>query len=71
MSDEILYFVKGTGECVVGLEKYSVRPGDFVLVPKDTPHSIRNTHALDDMISILAQSPLPCEHVPVDTGEAL
>lgn len=69
LSDEILYFVEGVGQCVVGKELYEVTSGDLVLVPKDAPHSIRNTHASKNMVCILAQSPLPCEHVPVDTGE--
>lgn len=63
ISDEILFFVEGVGECVVGEETYTVKPGDLVLVPKDVPHSIRNTHEIDNMVCILAQSPLPCEHV--------
>lgn len=71
LSDEILYFVEGVGQCVVGTESYAVQSGDLILVPKDTPHSIRNTHASQNMVCILAQSPLPCEHVPVDTGEQL
>ncbi len=62
-SDEILYFVKGIGECVVGDETYPVKPGDLVLVPKDAPHAIRNLHESDNMVCILVQSPLPCEHV--------
>lgn len=69
LSDEILYFVEGVGQCVVGKELYEVKPGDLVLVPKDAPHSIRNTHASQNMVCILAQSPLPCEHVPVTTEE--
>jgi quercetin dioxygenase-like cupin family protein len=64
-SDEILYFVEGTGECVVGEEMYAVNAGDLVLVPKDVPHSIRNKHESENMVCILAQSPLPCEHVAV------
>lgn len=63
ISDEILYFVEGTGECVVGGKIYSVKTGDLVFVPKDSPHSIRNTHEKESMVCILAQSPLPCEHV--------
>jgi quercetin dioxygenase-like cupin family protein len=50
---------------VVGEESYEVKSGDLVFVPKDAPHSIRNTHASHNMVCILAQSPLPCEHVPV------
>ncbi len=69
LSDEILYFVEGVGQCVVGKESYTVQSGDLVFVPKDTPYSIRNTHTVQKMVCILAQSPLPCEHVPVDTGE--
>lgn len=69
ISDGILYFVEGVGECVVGNDRYAVRSGDLVFVPKNEPHSIRNTHATQPMVCILAQSPLPCEHVPVDTAE--
>lgn len=66
ISDEILYFVEGSGECVVGADRYPVNAGDLVLVPKDVPHSIRNTHTSENMVCILAQSPLPCDHVPVE-----
>lgn len=64
-SDEILYFVEGTGECVVGTDTYSVKPGDVVLAPKDAPHAIRNMHLKDNLVCVLTQSPLPCEHVAV------
>lgn len=70
ISDEILYFVEGSGECVVGRETYRVERGDLVLVPKNAPHAIRNTHAADNMVCILAQTPLPCEHVPVEPEQA-
>lgn len=65
-SDEILYFVEGSGECVVGDEIYPVNSGDLVLVPKDVPHSIRNKHETGNMVCILVQSPLPCVHVAID-----
>lgn len=68
-SDEILYFVEGVGQCVVGKESYTVKSGDLVFVPKNEAHSIQNTHASQNMVCILAQSPLPCEHVPVGTEE--
>lgn len=67
LSDEVLYFVSGTGECRVGDVVYQVKPGDLVLAPKDAPHSVRNTHATENMVCILAQTPLPCEHVPVNS----
>ena len=63
-SDEVLYFVRGSGECVVGDAVYEVKPGDLVLAPKDAPHAVRNT-GTEDLVCILAQSPLPCVHVPV------
>ena len=69
LSDEILYFVEGEGECVVGLETCAVKPGDLVLVPKNVPHSISNTHPTANMVCILAQSPLPCQHVAVKPEE--
>ncbi|MBI4081155.1 MAG: cupin domain-containing protein [Candidatus Lambdaproteobacteria bacterium] len=68
-SDEILYFTEGEGDCVVGLETFPVKPGDLVLVPKNVPHSIRNTHPTTNMVCILAQTPLPCEHVAVKPEE--
>ena len=69
LSDEILYFIEGSGECIVGSDIIAVGCGDLVYVPKDVPHSIRNTHDKANMLCILAQSPLPCEHVPVKAGE--
>lgn len=69
LSDEILYFVEGEGECVVGLEICPVKPGDLVLVPKNVPHSISNTHATAKMVCILAQSPTPCQHLAVKPEE--
>ena len=69
ISDEILYFVEGHGECIVGSETYEVGSGDLVFVPKDVPHSIRNTHSTANMVCILAQSPLPCQHVAVETED--
>ena len=64
LSDEVLYFVQGTGECVVGDAVYPVKPGDLVLAPKDAPHAVRNTGD-ENLVCILAQSPLPCDHVAV------
>ena len=62
-SDEILYFIEGSGECIVGNDTYKVKPGDVVLVPKNVSHAILNMHETDNMVCVLAQSPLPCEHV--------
>lgn len=65
LSDEVLYFVSGTGTCRVSDAIYPVVPGDLVFVPKDAPHAIRNTNPGENLVCILAQTPLPCEHVPV------
>ena len=62
-SDEILYFVEGIGECIVGDDTFQVKPGDVVLVPKNASHAILNMHESQNMVCVLAQSPLPCEHV--------
>ncbi len=65
-SEEVLYFVRGYGECVVGATTCKVKPGDLVYVGRDVPHAVINTHAQEDLVCILAQAPLPCVHVPVD-----
>ena len=43
--DQILSFVSGTGEAVVGGEKKEVSQGDLVVVPAGTRHNFRNTGA--------------------------
>lgn len=63
-SDEICYFVQGTGDIVVGDEIAAVGPGTCVHVPKDVGHEILNT-GTERMIVVLAQSPLPCAHEKV------
>ena len=64
ISDEVLYFIEGEGKCVVGEKVYQVKGRTTILVPKDIPHSIVNT-GNTPMLCVLAQAPLPCEHVPV------
>lgn len=65
ISDEVLYFVAGKGETVVGKEKVTVSTGSIVLVPKDMAHEIVNTGD-SEMIVVLAQAPLPVSHVAVE-----
>lgn len=43
--DQILSFVSGTGEALVGGEKKEVAQGDLVVVPSGTRHNFRNTGA--------------------------
>ncbi len=40
--DQILSFVTGTGEAIVGGESKQVAPGDLVVVPGGTRHNFRN-----------------------------
>ncbi len=58
LSDEVLHFVSGSGECVVGEAVYPVKPDDLVLAPKDAPHAVRNAGS-ENLDCILAQSRLP------------
>lgn len=68
ISEEVLFFVEGDGECIVGKEITKVTPRTVVWVPKDAPHEIINTGA-ERMIVVLVQAPTPCEHVYVDRTE--
>ncbi len=40
--EEFGYILRGNGEVVSGLDKYSVGPGSLVYTPEGEPHSIRN-----------------------------
>ena len=42
-TDQILTFVSGTGEAIVGSRTVSVVQGDLVAVPAGTRHNFRNT----------------------------
>jgi mannose-6-phosphate isomerase-like protein (cupin superfamily) len=41
--DQILSFVSGTGEALVGDQRRAVTQGDLVVVPAGTRHNFRNT----------------------------
>jgi len=41
--DQVLVFVKGSGEAVVGVEKHDIGPGDMFAVPAGTEHDFTNT----------------------------
>jgi mannose-6-phosphate isomerase-like protein (cupin superfamily) len=41
--DQILTFVSGTGEAIVGGEQKALAPGDLVAVPAGTKHNFVNT----------------------------
>jgi mannose-6-phosphate isomerase-like protein (cupin superfamily) len=42
-TDQVLTFVSGTGEAVVGGKKKAIAQGDLVVVPAGTVHNFRNT----------------------------
>ena len=41
--DQVLVFVKGAGEAVVGQDTHAIRPGDMFVVPAGTEHDFTNT----------------------------
>lgn len=41
--DQVLVFVKGEGEAVVGSETHDIGPGDMFAVPAGTEHNFTNT----------------------------
>ncbi|HEY3025611.1 MAG TPA: cupin domain-containing protein [Pyrinomonadaceae bacterium] len=41
--DQVLVFVKGAGEAVVGRETHDIGPGDMFAVPAGTEHNFINT----------------------------
>jgi mannose-6-phosphate isomerase-like protein (cupin superfamily) len=45
-NDQILTFLSGTGEALVGGEKREVGPGTLVVVPAGTEHNFTNTGPL-------------------------
>jgi len=43
--DQLLFFVKGGGQAVVGQETHGIEPGDMFAVPAGTEHNFTNTGA--------------------------
>ncbi len=41
--DQVLVFVKGAGEALVGTDKHKIGPGDMFVVPARTEHDFTNT----------------------------
>lgn len=64
-SDEICYFVQGSGDVIIGDEIAAVQSGATVHIPKDVGHEIRNT-GTEQMIVVLAQSPLPSTQAKIE-----
>jgi mannose-6-phosphate isomerase-like protein (cupin superfamily) len=44
-TEEIYYILQGIGRMTLGIEQRDVQPGDGILIPPGTRHTIRNTGA--------------------------
>src|SRR4030042_6617207 len=53
--DQVLYFVAGEGEVILGAEAQPIEEGDIVLVHKGTKHNFKNT-GLEDLKIITTYS---------------
>ena len=69
VADEVVFCWEGEGIIVVGQDHSSIKAGETVLVPADTPHGYLNTSRDRRMIITVVQCPLPVEHVPVEPGD--
>lgn len=54
---EHVYILEGDGEMTLGDKKFKVKKGDVVFIPKNTPHSLKNTSAIPVKVVSL-QSPM-------------
>lgn len=64
--DQLLFFIKGSGEAVIGQDKLTFGHGDVVVVPAGTEHNFTNT-GQDEVKLYTVYS--PAEH-PDDTVHA-
>lgn len=55
-SEEIFYFLKGSGLFVLDGERHIVEPGMVIFVPPGTAHAIFNT-GMDDLVFVVCSSP--------------
>ena len=56
VSEEIYHIIRGNGLMTLGNEKFSVHPGDTVLITPNTPHQILNTDK-HDLVFLCVCSP--------------
>jgi quercetin dioxygenase-like cupin family protein len=68
VSDEVVFCLEGEGIVVVSTEQQSIKAGETLLVPMNTPHGYINTSLDCRMIISVIQCPLPVDHVPVEPG---
>jgi mannose-6-phosphate isomerase-like protein (cupin superfamily) len=68
-TDEAFYVAAGEAAFTLGGEEFLAGPGDFVLVPRGTPHTVENRGDVA-VLGIILISPGDAEHefVPVEAG---
>ncbi len=69
LSDEILAFTHGKGDCVVGDELIPVETGSVLFIAKNVQHAVRNTQESEILGCTVTHSPLPVEHVMVKCND--
>lgn len=55
-SEEIFYFIKGSGLFLLGGERHLIEPGMVIFVPPGTKHAIFNT-GMEDLVFVVCSSP--------------
>ncbi len=55
-TEEIYYILRGTGRMTVGIEQRDVQPGDGILIPVGTRHTIRNI-GVDPLVFLCCCAP--------------
>jgi len=66
--DECLYIVEGAFSVILGGRAYDVADGDFVRIPKGTPHAYKNVGAIPGKILVIL-SPGGFERMWAELGE--
>jgi quercetin dioxygenase-like cupin family protein len=67
--DEAFYMIAGTLEISAGADTILVRPGDFVFMPRETPHRFKNT-GVDAARALILFAPAGFERFFQDAGAA-
>jgi mannose-6-phosphate isomerase-like protein (cupin superfamily) len=68
-SEEIYHVLQGAGEMHLGAEHFAVEPGDTVIIPPGTPHSITASTGAQDLIVLCCCNP-PYRHEDTELIDA-
>jgi mannose-6-phosphate isomerase-like protein (cupin superfamily) len=66
--DECFYVVEGAFSVIIGDRVYDIADGDFVRIPKDTPHTYKNVGAIPGRI-LVTLSPGGLERMWAELGQ--